>query len=104
MKTKVAIVLISAILVNFTIHHYENVAEAITGVPSEIVKEAVNSGGISVYLLGTEEEKHSFGKGQQTRYGKMSFDADAYLKYNKGWSEKKIHQLGHKYGFSKELK
>ena len=75
-------------------------AESLTGLPIEIIDDAWKNGGFSVYLWGSKKEKHSFAKGYSTRFGQMSFNADAYLKHRKGWSEEKIHSLGFQYGFS----
>jgi len=69
-------------------------------IPAEIVTEAVKNGGVKVFLLGSYEEKHAFAKGLPTQYGQMSFNADDFLKYRAGWSERKIHAVGHSLGFS----
>lgn len=74
--------------------------ENFTGLPIQIIDDAWENGGLSVYLWGNQKEKHSFAKGYHTRFGQMSFNADSFLKDHKGWSEERIHSLGFQYGFS----
>jgi hypothetical protein len=78
----------------------ENGTVEILGVPGEIVVDAINAGGLNVMLYGSFNEKHNFAKGYTTKYGRMSFNTDDYLKYKMKWSEKKIHQVGHSLGIS----
>lgn len=80
--------------------HSTGIIELFLGIPDEVISEALASGGLDVALYGTPTERHAFAKGYATRFGKMSFSADDYLKYNKGWSEEKIHSVGHSVGFS----
>lgn len=67
--------------------------------PGRILGTAVKNGGLEVAAFGTAAEKHAFAKGRPTRFGQMPFDADEDLQ-NRGWSEIRIHELGHRYGFS----
>ncbi len=78
-----------------------NFTELLTGVPGKIVADAVTTPGFaSVVLHGTLKEKHAWAKGNPTQYGHMTYDADDYLRDQKGWSEVHIHNVGHFWGFS----
>jgi hypothetical protein len=74
--------------------------ETVFGVPREVIHGALGKGLFSVMIYGSKEDRHRFAKGQSTRFGQMNYSVDSYLKIQKGWSEKKIHEMGFKYGFS----
>lgn len=74
--------------------------ESPTEIPTELVYDAIQSGGIQAFLFGTFDEKHRFAKGEKTAFGQMTLNADDFLKYRAGWDEQKIHRLGFQTGFS----
>lgn len=79
-----------------------NLLETLTGVPSKILYTAASQKGFwDLMFNGTYQEKHDFAHGKYTKYGTMPFDSDCYLQ-SIGWSEKKIHVIGSKWGFAKE--
>lgn len=75
-------------------------ADDITGVPTPVIQNAIKNNAWNVMLFGNATEKHNYAKGKPTQYGHLDFDADAYLRTFKGWSEKKVHDIGHLFGFS----
>ena len=79
-----------------------SILETLTGVPTKIIHNAWENGGLQVLLFANSKEKHAFAKGYPTRFGQMSFSADSHLKHKYGWSEDKIHNMGHRYGFSQK--
>lgn len=73
----------------------------VAGVPLEIAGDAARQPGLIPLLVsGSARERHDFAKGRPTRFGRMSFDADQFLKLKKGWSEQRIHDTGASLGFS----
>lgn len=79
----------------------DDLAQDLLEIPSGLYKEALGAGALTVIALGSEEERHQFAKGLPTQYGRMPIDADAFLKFRLGWSERRIHNLGSALGFSR---
>ncbi len=73
----------------------------VTGVPREIVDNAVENDVASVLLFGDYEKRHNFVKGVPTEFGAMPFDVEERLMgppYY--WTYEEVHRKGFVTGFS----
>jgi hypothetical protein len=73
----------------------------ITGVPEEIVNDALENNVGTVLLLGDYGQRHDFASGTPTEYGSMPYDIEARLSgppYY--WTYDEIHTRGFRTGFS----